>query len=90
MKNEWKNVGEMPKAGKPVLVSTGKLVLKACWIPQYFQEDDGDYLGDPEYCDEKDQYYWPGGWYEWNYYEDTHFRIDDEIVTHWMELPQLP
>lgn len=67
---------EMPKAEKPVLAcglnSHGKIRrLRACYISKHFKESDGDnYLGDCDYCEHRDIYYWPKGWYEWNEYED--------------------
>ena len=44
-----------------------------------------------EYCEEKDEYYWPEGWYEqvenWCDYSDLTI---DCSVTHWMPLPEPP
>jgi hypothetical protein len=92
----WIDVNsELPKAEIPVLVcgknSYGKTrILRACYIPKYHMEDDGDsFSGDTEYNEEKDMNYWPEGWYEWNEMEETHWLIDFE-VKYWMQLPEPP
>ena len=88
----WIDAPTKPEAGKPVLVTytaNGQQQWsRACWIPEYFEEDTGNYCGDAKYNEVNDTYYWPEGWYEWNRYEETHWGIDDEI-THWalIELP---
>lgn len=89
----WIDATTKPEAGKPVLVAYTsdeghKQWARACWVPQYTEEDTGNYLGDPSYNAENDTYYWPEGWYEWNQHEETHWKIDGEI-THWalIELP---
>jgi len=84
----------MPKAGEPVLACVGsgkcRTIIRAVWMPKYFEEDDGDnYDGESEYNQEKDRYYWPEGWYEWNERDETHWRVSQE-VTHWMPLPGMP
>jgi hypothetical protein len=86
---EWNEVKRKPNAGIPVLVSDGKTIMRACYIPQYFVTDHEDFLGRTEYSEEKDEFYWPEGWYEWNHIEETHWLIDSE-VTHWANLPELP
>lgn len=90
---EWIDVTKgLPESGKPVLVAYTKngrqKWARACWIPKHFEEDTGNYCGDADYNESNDTYYWPPGWYEWNEFEDTHWRIDSEI-THWarIELP---
>lgn len=81
-----------PEAGKPVLAayteSGQQHWARACWVPQHFEEDTGNYFGDSEYNEANDTYYWPRGWYEWNRHEETHWVIDGEI-THWalLDLP---
>jgi hypothetical protein len=69
---------------------TNRNKLREEWIPKHFAEDDGDsYQGDADYCGEQDNYYWPEGWYEWNFYEETHWVVEGK-VTHWMCLPDFP
>jgi hypothetical protein len=93
---EFKN--KKPKTGIPVLAcginSCGKIRrLRACYIPENFMENDDDSflgeLGEDCYNEEKDMYYWPEGWYEWNENEEIHWLIDFEI-THWMFLLEAP
>jgi hypothetical protein len=93
---KWISTKErMPEPGKPVLACgkneyNKKITMRACFIPEYFEEADGDnYMGDPVYNEEKDKFYWPKGWYEWNEYEDVNWKIDIEI-TYWMPLPECP
>lgn len=93
---DWKETKqEMPKPELPVIAyglnSHGKIRrMRACYIPENYMESDGDsFLGADCYNEEKDMYYWPKGWYEWNEYEETHWLIDIEI-THWMNLPEPP
>lgn len=84
-----------PEAGKPVLVAyidNGRQKwARACWIPRGFEEDTGNYCGEPDYDEENDTCYWPRGWYEWNSVEETHWQLEGEI-THWavVELPAIP
>lgn len=42
-----------------------------------------------EYDEEKDTYFDPAWWYEFNEYEETNWKISDDI-THWMPLPKPP
>jgi len=92
--NKWISVKDkMPNPEIPLLVyglneyKKGRR-LRACWIPQYYMStDESEYEGTPDYNEEKDEYYWPQGWYEWNEHEDIHFLIDFDI-THWMPLPE--
>ena len=43
----------------------------------------------PEYDEEKDCYWAPGGFYEWQYVPDQNWFLDENI-THWAPLPLLP
>jgi hypothetical protein len=90
---EWIPINnKYPEAGKPVIVAAKdgnrKVILRAAWIPKHF-EDGGNYDGDCDYDEEKDAYYWPEGWYEWNDCDETHWNIDGEVVA-WMLLPEFP
>lgn len=42
-----------------------------------------------DYDEEKDIYWTPEGWYEFQEMSDINYYIDDEI-THWMPLPEPP
>lgn len=88
---EWIKINEkMPEPEKPVLAFDSKNIIRACFIPKFYIEDEWDnFLGELDYCEEKNAFYWPEGWYEWNEYEETHWRTLSEI-THWMELPEVP
>jgi len=86
------NKKPIPRVPVLVCVKDGKdrhHILRACWIPKHFEEDDGNYQGDADYLEEKDTFYWPKGWYEWNDCEETHWMIH-YTVTHWMSLPPKP
>ena len=41
------------------------------------------------YCEAKDEYYLPNGWYENNYFDPMNYLVDG-VVTHWMMLPEAP
>lgn len=89
---EWIKTSEkMPKPGKVVLAFTENgIIIRTCWIPKFYMcDNDADYVGDCDYNEEKDVYYWPEGWYEWNLSEDIHYKVDVNI-THWMPLPKHP
>ena len=49
--------------------------------------DNYDEWGD--YDEEKDEYFCPEGWYEWNEHEEIHWKVDG-TVTHWMTMPEGP
>lgn len=89
---EWiptSDADRMPPNGTPVLASIGERMypIRACWIGKFSEAiGESDFDGDEDYDEKTDTSYWPPGWYEWNYYEDTHWRVD-ATVTHWMELP---
>lgn len=81
--------GALPKPGTPVLLDIGnKYPIRAQWVPKDSLEATGD--GDfGEYNEASDMYYWPEGWYEWNQYEETHWRVD-ETPRAWQPLPASP
>ena len=80
--------GELPKPGTPVLLDIGKeYPIRAMWAAKHTLEvgmDDDSGFG--EYDEITNTYYCPEGWYEWNEYEDTHWRVDKTPVA-WCELP---
>lgn len=87
---EWIKITEkMPEPGNIVLSFGKNTILRAVYIPEYFMEDQDNFLGELDYSEENDEFYWPEGWYEWNVHEDTHWKVSFEI-THWMELPEYP
>lgn len=94
--NWIRTIKNKPKKGIPViglgLNSNNKIRrIRVKWIPKYYMECDGDnYIGDDRDYDEKtDQFYWLEGWYEWNEFEDIHWRVDFEIL-YWTHLPEPP
>lgn len=63
-------------------------VTLAIWVPKFCRSED-DYWyedGDMDYSDEKNEYFWPEGWYEWTVEGEVSYRLSDP-VTHWMECP---
>lgn len=87
MKYGWHDVSELPEANKGVLASLNGGVVRAVYVPP-FTNTDLDYEGDDVvYNEENDEYYWPEGWYEWNLYDDMHYRINEPVIA-WMPLPE--
>lgn len=84
-----------PEGEEPVfvVVDFGKgrrRVLRAMWAPKNTVDGSmDDYDGDLDYSEEKDCYYWPEGWYEWNEFDEMRWHVGG-TVTHWMPLPELP
>ncbi|MBS7777651.1 hypothetical protein [Acidovorax sp. CCYZU-2555] len=81
---------EKPEAGRYVLAWTEgvKVPIRAMWAPQFFLEMADDDAESGEYCEAKDQYFCPEGWYENNAHEETHWNVDRPVIA-WMELPRL-
>ena len=92
---KWIKVkNEKPSPAIPVITfginSYGKKrTLRAVWVPKFFLESDGEYSDYVDYNEEKDEYYWPEGWYERNEYDEVNWHVDHEI-THWQPLPDSP
>lgn len=94
---EWISTAEgLPeKSGDPVIAygynEAGKLRrLRAAYVHKHTIEDENDdYCGPVDYCEENDMTYWPEGWYEWNEMEDTHWMVDFQILG-WQPLPEAP
>lgn len=79
-----------PKPGRYVLawVEGREVPIRAMWVPQYHLEVGDDAPeGFGDYCEEKDEYFCPAGWYEANAYEETHWSVDGKVVA-WTELPR--
>lgn len=93
--NGWIPVVErLPEPDKPVLASykldNGRSwAVRAVYIPKYWKVDDGSFEGETEYSEEKDETYWPEGWYEFNDFDEAHWLVR-EMVTHWQPLPAAP
>ena len=90
----WIPVTErLPKGGEPVLIWTGKQVLRAAHAGKFeLSKENWGWWNDDEgadYNEADDTTYWPEGWYEWNRYEKIHWQVGAE-VTHWMPLPEGP
>ena len=95
---EWVSVEErLPTSGVKVIAryknGMGKeRRVMAEYIAQYSIEQDGDSDSiDPDYCEERDIYYWPAGWYERieNWDDLTHITIDYPVED-WKPLPEPP
>lgn len=96
--NNWISVKDrLPDNNRSVLAiqKTGyknnRVTIVARYVRRYELES-RDWIGDwSEYCEEKDGYFCPEGWYEtqWNWDEYEAIACNDE-VTHWMELPEKP
>ena len=91
----WINIKDkLPLAGVMV-IAYGKskydkpIIIRAFYTPTFTIEecdDDSDWL---DYDEVLDRYCLPGGWYESNEFEETHWKVDIKI-THWMPLPEPP
>ena len=96
--SNWISVDlRMPELRKPVLVSVsvrherGTISIAEYIEPKSVLAD--DYL-DPEwseefgeYDEEKDCYWTPSGWFEWQIATEVNFYLTD-AVTHWQLLPE--
>lgn len=87
----WTPITEaMPNNGQNVLLSceryNGKpYTIIGAWVPQYF--DDNCDPDNSEYCEAKDSFYVPEGWYEAIYNWDDYCSVAvHDNVTHWMPL----
>lgn len=89
---EWTLItDEMPKTkGRVLVTSEGykgrRFVQVARWVPKYSEEATGDDSGlDHEYDEDKDEYYWPEGWYEESLESEMCWQLTSVIA--WMPLP---
>lgn len=89
----WIDANTKPEKDTPVIAlgvnNNNKIKrVRAKWIPEFYQESDGDdFHGDLDYSEEKDEFYWPEGWYEWNEFDDTHWLVDVKVL-YWIPLPE--
>nr|WP_295681178.1 DUF551 domain-containing protein [uncultured Lachnoclostridium sp.]DAD78525.1 MAG TPA: Protein of unknown function (DUF551) [Caudovirales sp. ctCiv1] len=101
-KNRWISVSErLPKNEERVLICADRKCFngKVIQIRTTAMYEDGTMHteesgctwedNDFEYCDEKDDYIIPEGWWEQNMYGEE-FSLVDDFVTHWMPLPDYP
>ena len=93
--DEWQPIVTMP-TNKQVLIAytrqghSKQSVIKAYYCEQY-DEEAGDQNDNSEYCEADDTYYIPAGWYEViENWEDWSSVAIFGVITHWMELPELP
>lgn len=99
MNDNWiKAEDRLPETRKRVIVAfepyqpgnwwrTVAMYIPAMTVPeQDFMAD--EYWGDGDYCEEKDQYYTPEGWYEGNVEAETNWKISG--VRLWQPFPDLP
>ena len=89
---QWASVAErLPEPGNPVLLDIGKRTpIRAMWAAKHTVEvaaDDESDFG--EYDEERDVYYCPEGWYEWNQNEEVHWAVA-ETALHWQPMPAPP
>ena len=95
--NNWQPIETAPNMTKILVFyrnRNGKgRIIKAFKCGKYESENSGDDGGDwSEYCDEKDAYFDPPGWYEKidNWDDFTHVTVTEGEPTHWMPLPEPP
>lgn len=74
-------------------VKTSQFQTMAKYVP-YLTVPENDFIaeeyqGDGDYDEEKDEYFAPEGWYEYQLESDIHFKLSEK-VTHWMPLFELP
>lgn len=89
----WQLIETAPK-GNSVLVfyenSLGKgRIIKAFYAEQHAIESDEE---NSDYCEERDAYFIPEGWYECidNWDDFAYVKIYNGTPTHWMPLPEAP
>lgn len=87
----------LPSPGHRVIVKIKTPLGKhhytvAEWIPKFFRADSDygeEFLGELDYNEEKDELYWPEGWYESSFEaEETNWMIASGEVVGWIEIPK--
>lgn len=98
MLTTWVKCSErLPESGKPVLAffkesKTRSTATRAIYAAKHTLScsDFGDFEEGADYCEARDEYYWPEGWYEYVTQEGSMSMAICGDVTHWMPLPQPP
>lgn len=98
MFTSWVDVQDrLPTSGLKVLAIQktnylqNRVTIVGHWVEK-FSEEAGDSEFD-DYCEEKDEYYLPEGWYEdqYNWGEYAAIKVNDDAdITHWRLLPDKP
>ena len=95
--NNWISVKDrLPESEKEVLICTENgTVTTAMYEDGTISTDDSTwnwYDIDFEYDEEKDTYLIPEGWWEYRHYnpDDVYNFAVDDVVTHWIPLPEPP
>ncbi len=98
--NEWISVKDnLPEPEVEVLIIADRQGSKVITTAMY--EDGKMEVGeslwswldlDPDYDEENDEYLIPEGWWENRHYnpDDVYNNVVDDVVTHWMPLPEPP
>ncbi len=98
--SKWTKISDIvPISGRKVLVcftdkhnkhyrTIATYIAPKTVLAEDFLNEDYD-NGFSEYDEEKDCYWSPGGFYEYQYESDVNFYISG-TVTHWMPLPDKP
>lgn len=95
MRSEWIPIDkQMPPAGKSVLLlqKTGYkdncVIIVGHYVEKFTEECSEEWS---EYCEEKDEYFLPEGFYEHQFNWGEYAAIGcNEPVTHWMPQPEKP
>lgn len=98
LNGNWKILRECPPpTDRPILIYGYDKNQRGCqllvkWIPQYYKKADGDYFGQADYCENRREYFWPKGFYEWNGCDQTFSLVEVTgiEITHWQHLPAPP
>lgn len=103
---EWISVKDkLPPVETEVLIRaerkyqgrTHSIITTAMYEDGTVEEDDSEWYWNDlsefaTYNDEKDCYIIPQGWWEYKHYndDDSYNNLVDDVVTHWMPLPEPP
>lgn len=101
MKNEWISVKDgLPNHNQEVLICQkyGNKDYQAVFTGYYAERfknesrSETEWDGIDDYCEEKDCFFEPQGWYEnqYNWDEFAGIYCEQKKVTHWMPLPDKP
>ena len=98
--NEWISVKErLPEAETEVLIAAvrngHKIITTAAYEDGTVSTEDSAWYWqdcDFDYDEDTDRFLIPQGWWEYRHYnpDDVFDNCVDDVVTHWMPLPELP